>query len=123
MKRYYLMAIEKGHSISMYNLGIYYKNKKKLKKAKKYFKYYYDITGDNYNLWQVEQEIMNKFKQLIIYKDILNINYENGECCVCLDNVDNIVSISCNHKVCSKCITKIENNNCPYCRCDMNLKI
>lgn len=44
-------------------------------------------------------------------------NKENMECSVCL-NATTIKSI-CNHYLCRRCFSKIENNNCPLCRKDI----
>jgi len=80
MKKYYLVAIEKGNCISMNNLGSYYKNaEKNYDKMKKYFRM--AIKKDNdmamYNLGFHYDRIKHDYKQM---KKYYLMAIEKGNC-------------------------------------------
>lgn len=37
------------------------------------------------------------------------------ECCICYDKYS-LITFKCKHNICLKCIVKVKNTNCPYCR-------
>jgi TPR repeat protein len=135
MKKYYLMAIEKGNSLAMNNLGIYYKNiEKDYDQMKKYYLMaiekgnskamfnlclYYDeneldfykelINIKNKNgLIKNKIKELEKIKEIKIYKNkiILFENLKNyKKCGLCLE--DNVlhINLNCGHDICIGCYT------------------
>ncbi len=92
MKKYYLMAIDKGYSNAMNNLGIYYQhNETNYKEMKKYF--LMAIEKNNtyamfnlacyYQYYETNYEEMKKYYFMAIENgnldalDVINIYYEN----------------------------------------------
>ena len=97
MKKYYLMAINKGNTYAMIELGNYYKKKTKYSIMKKYFLkainngnrdgffslgYYYQYIQYNYNLAKKYYLFYYKYNKCIfiihgIYRLNRSINYSN----------------------------------------------
>ncbi len=81
---------------------------------------------------QLKKEIANRGlnqKSSLKKKDLINIlidddsidkriyhSSETIECCVCFDEMPNIMVTLCNHPVCKLCIPKLSNKTCPICR-------
>ena len=72
------------------------------------------ITKDEYNF------IIKMFKKegafVMVYKS--KYFHENGECPICLEDVNNIVKLPCHsaHKICVNCVDLLKKNMCPFCR-------
>ena len=130
MKKYYLMAIEKGESIAMNNLGQYYQFiEKKYDEAIKYYEMNNETFKEKLNTLLKDNFIHNiahKYKHLLTgnnlkkYAEFLNfhkcmINDNKEECCICMEDTY-LIELNChpNHKICYKCIKNIV--RCPLCR-------
>ena len=51
-----------------------------------------------------------------------SLSIEN-ECCICLENKDQLIKTNCDHFFCEKCILEWfgkGNNTCPLCRKEIN---
>jgi len=136
MIKYYLMAIDKGNSTTMNNLGNYYHKIKYYDQMIKYYlmaieknntvamyqlskyywyteknyilaKKYFTMAIDNDNILAKKDNILYDF----IYKYFDNIK----ECIICYDTKINI-KYNCDHDVCFECYSK---NNICYYRCNL----
>ena len=67
MKEYYLMAINKGNSITMYNLGTYYEEIKNYDKMKKY--YLMAIQKGHLEAENKIKSLMTPLERYILYKE------------------------------------------------------
>jgi len=58
----------------------------------------------------------------IVIDNDLNINKTEIECCVCMENINDICLLSCQHIFCIYCIKKTFRNkqDCPLCRKNIN---
>ena len=72
----------------------------------------------------------DKLENFIIFENLIlpktnssNLKKNIKECCICQDNVSDIVT-HCNHYYCKYCIIKwiFKSNNCPYCRSKLKIK-
>ena len=101
MKKYYLMAIEKGHCEAMNN---YIKYSKDYKLA---YKYKSKLNNENKKLLE---------EYLSLCAQYLNNKMEltKDQCCVCLEDKYLQPFINCSHGLCDTCYAKV--NKCPLCR-------
>ena len=140
MKKYYLMAIDKGCTLSMNNLGEYYDRINNTTEMKKYYlmaikngnndslynmRNYFSDNLKFYN-WLISIDFLND----IINEQINNLNenyhviyykeqvllYENNkkECIVCYENKIHI-PFTCGHEICYHCYCIVD--RCYY-KCD-----
>ena len=62
-------------------------------------------------------------KKVFEYKDIIvksdNVELDYDECCVCLELTTCCID-NCDHYICLKCESRLENSKCPLCRQDYN---
>jgi hypothetical protein len=49
-------------------------------------------------------------------KIIVNVINESIECPICLQTYNDGVITRCGHKFCKTCISRVNDNRCPYCR-------
>ncbi len=128
MKKYYLMAIEKGYPDSMSNLGYYYLEQKDYENTKKYFlmgaemnhqisiKAINDYLEENFdicfaskayrylsetNLKKLNEKICECYKFFEESKDFTEAATK-FECINCY-NSENCVFLKCGHGICYKC--------------------
>lgn len=103
MKKCYIMALILKNDNAKIPLYYYYKSTNQEL-----------ITKDEYNF------IVKMFKKegafVMVYKS--KYFHENGECPICLEDVNNIVKLPCHsaHKICVKCVDLLKKNMCPFCR-------
>lgn len=61
-----------------------------------------------------KNETETKEKEIAKEKNAKTKAKDEDECCVCYDDTREI--LKCNHHLCSTCITKMSQNDCPLCR-------
>jgi tetratricopeptide (TPR) repeat protein len=144
MKKYYLLAGEKGDVESFIKLAVYYNNQEDHKECLNYllrtleigeinndlflnildnfnpitlFVILKEITNDVKNLKEFIQ-FLNEIRDVIIYKNKIRLfnRFQNmQDCGICLENKLNI-DLHCAHEICIDCYPKIYKTNCPFCR-------
>jgi hypothetical protein len=62
---------------------------------------------------ELQSQINGIIIRIIEYPMIV---YEEIECSICLETVNNHVITNCNHKFCKNCFDNISNNKCALCR-------
>jgi len=126
-------AIDNG--IMLFNLGNFYEKHNKIKEMKKYYfmgammnnmnskvALYYHYKNISHALITKEEHdfIVKMFKResafVMLYKS--KFFHEIGECQICLEDTDNIVTLPCHktHKICIVCIDMLKKGICPFCR-------
>ena len=127
------MAIEKGHSSAMNNLGLYYEEQKDYDNMKKYFlmafekghceamNNYIKYSKDYKLAYKYKSKLNNENKKLLEEYLSLCAQYLNNKieltkdhCCVCFEDKYLQPFINCSHGLCDTCYAKV--NKCPLCR-------
>jgi len=84
------------------------------------FNYYCGINKINSISKEEVTQIKNLFKKKASFVILFKSKYFHyaGECPVCFENVNDIVSLPCHseHKMCTDCVNKLKKNICPFCR-------
>jgi hypothetical protein len=127
MKKYYLMAIDKGNNNAIENIKKYIKNNCNNYDKITLYNDLLKINNKNNILKKIIIELENIIKtidinkvieQYNIYQSNINILKDNKnnicECLICFEKKEYVLFDECNHKVCKDCFIQIE--NCPY-RC------
>ena len=74
-----------------------------------------------YNAYSIKYNTINNIKELNIQEILESVapakmSEELMECKVCYTKAKDTVLIPCGHTICSECIPKLVNENCPICR-------
>ena len=122
MKKYYLMAINKGNVYTMRHLGLYYDLKEKdYDLAKKYYLMAID-KGDRlatYYLGNYYERIEKDYDNALKYFSMKYLKSANKEeeCFVCYEENQKMYYTSCNrHYICGRCSVELIFKLCPMCR-------
>ena len=130
-KKYYLMAIEKGNSKAMYNMGLLLHNNNQLEEAKKY--YLMAIEKDNskamYNIKKIITPLEcyylyekhnipfteEKTRDMHIFKNKISLLSKDDNCPICYEH-SKCIPLECCHYLCITCYVKLYEEPCPVCR-------
>jgi TPR repeat protein len=118
LKKYYLMAIDKGNNAAMYNLGWYYHFiEKNYDEAKKYYLMAIDKGNSDNAMINlkilgkiIEEENKKKFFEKINDDMNFEMTHDNNCCTICKCEKKILIDLNCdekyNHYYCRSCINK-----------------